>query len=145
MLDPIVVFTDSDGDTLSVVPRDLSEGGDPLSDPIITVSHGTSSHSVMMTDEEFDRVVLALNDLRKGWRPEEERPEPVKVEGWAPPTPGSRKWHYHGPDRRSLCGRWVRLFADDSVFEPDTGPSQNDCAGCRKALDKRKAKEAVHA
>lgn len=68
MLAPIVIFTDRDGDTLSVVPRDLTKGGDPVSDPIISITRHGDSRSVVMTDEDFDSVVEALDLARRGHR-----------------------------------------------------------------------------
>lgn len=56
--------------------------------------------------------------------------------GWGKPA-NSRKWHYF-EDARSICTRW--LFT--GALEPDTGePNPDDCAGCRRALERKKAKE----
>ncbi len=61
--------------------------------------------------------------------------------GWGFP-PVSRKAHFIGTDGRSLCGRVG--FAFDLLLEPDNGPSMDDCAACRKRLD-RLVPEVHHA
>ncbi len=61
-------------------------------------------------------------------------------EGWWWPM-NSRKAHYIGPDGRSLCRKWqswapvVRL----ELEAPDSPPSRDDCAACRRKLEKRQA------
>lgn len=61
--------------------------------------------------------------------------ETPPVEGWGF-TGTSRKAHYFR-DGRSLCGKWG-FRRSSAPHEPDTGPSPDDCAACRKALDKEK-------
>jgi hypothetical protein len=57
--------------------------------------------------------------------------------GWGFP-PVSRKAHYIAPDGRSLCGKLG--FAFNLPLEPDNGrPSPDDCAACRKRLDRKVA------
>jgi hypothetical protein len=58
-------------------------------------------------------------------------------EGWSP-TRG-RKWHFFGPDGRSLCGRWGFNFATREAGNPD---SPDNCVVCRRRLAKRE--EARH-
>jgi hypothetical protein len=56
-------------------------------------------------------------------------------EGWGFPGQ-SRKCHYFEASR-SLCGKWA-LFRER--LEPDTGTkSPDDCAECRRRLDKKLA------
>lgn len=58
-----------------------------------------------------------------------EQPQPV--EGWGF-TGASRKAHYfRGGD--SLCGKYG-FRSPRAPHEPDTGPSSDDCAPCRRAL-----------
>jgi hypothetical protein len=54
-------------------------------------------------------------------------------EGWGVIRPGDRKAHYY-VDMTSLCGR-VGFYR--GPLDPDTGPSRDDCAACRKKLDAR--------
>jgi hypothetical protein len=54
--------------------------------------------------------------------------------GWGFPA-ASRKAHYFDGDLISLCGKWVY----SGPLEPDEGTSKDDCAACRKKLDKAKA------
>lgn len=65
--------------------------------------------------------------------------------GWAFPGT-SRKAHYFGTDERSLCGRWSCMWMPPAAFEPETGkPSRDDCAGCRRKVDKARAAAAPDA
>ena len=58
-------------------------------------------------------------------------------EGWHRP-PGSRKFHYFTEGgTRALCMRYG--FAFGAELQPDEGTSKDDCAVCRKKLDKRQA------
>jgi hypothetical protein len=63
------------------------------------------------------------------------------TEGWAFPSWDARKCHYYGEDRRSLCGKWayVAALAPPPGLQPDEGASPDDCAACRRKLDKRLA------
>lgn len=65
-------------------------------------------------------------------------PEEKTDKGWAF-SANSRKAHYYDAEARSLCGKWVRLFGGDT-YKPETGPSPDDCAGCRRRLDTRGVK-----
>lgn len=66
------------------------------------------------------------------------KPEKPKLtEGWGVIRPGDRKVHYYR-DGMSLCRR-VGFYSGE--LEPDTGPSTDDHAECRKILDKEKAKQ----
>jgi len=57
-------------------------------------------------------------------------PEPS--EGWGLIRPMDRKAHYYR-DMDSLC---QRVFWYSGPLEPDGNHSPDDCAGCRKVLDK---------
>jgi hypothetical protein len=60
--------------------------------------------------------------------------------GWTFPTPDARKCHWFDADNdRSLCGKYMMLRRDPRQFAPDEGASRDDCAACRRAVDKRKA------
>ena len=60
-----------------------------------------------------------------------------RAEGWTWLS-NSRKWHYFiRADGRSLCGKYL-LFKVPDELEADDGPSVDNCAGCVKALRKRK-------
>lgn len=52
----VIIFTDRDGDVLSVVPR---EG---KADPIISVDVEGRFHSIVMNDDELDEVMRGLGD-----------------------------------------------------------------------------------
>jgi hypothetical protein len=58
-------------------------------------------------------------------------------EGWGVIRPGDRKAHYYR-ETMSLCRR-VGFYS--GPLDPDTGISPDDCAACRKALDREKPKE----
>lgn len=71
-----IIFTDRTGDTLSVTPRDLSEFGNPISDPIISItelpgSRAERSLSVVFTDDEARQIIrdLAASLLGEEWGP----------------------------------------------------------------------------
>ena len=51
----------------------------------------------------------------------------------------SQKAHYFTEDGRSLCGKWG--FYHGSV-EQGNDDSADNCTACKKALQRRKAKEA---
>jgi hypothetical protein len=57
--------------------------------------------------------------------------------GWWFPT-NSRKAHFFNDSITSLCGKWMCLGSNPHL-EPDDKPSKDDCAACRKKLDKLKA------
>lgn len=59
-------------------------------------------------------------------------------EGWGVIRPGDRKAHYYR-DMTSLCRR-VGFYRGS--LDPDDAPSRDDCAGCRKVLDREAAKAA---
>lgn len=64
--------------------------------------------------------------------------DPNVVAGWTKPTPEARKFHWFDADEmRSLCGRYILFRRDAKRMEPDTGPSIDDCAPCRRRLDAR--------
>ena len=61
--------------------------------------------------------------------------------GWTNFNGQSRKFHYIPQDEmNALCRKWcVSPFAPRHMiqFEPETGPSKDDCKACRRELDKR--------
>ena len=55
-----------------------------------------------------------------------------KPTGWDLMGGDRGKWHFFGPDGRSLCGKWANLtwnFLTQEVH-PD-----NQCAACRRKLE----------
>lgn len=58
-------------------------------------------------------------------------------EGWGFPQ-RSQKAHYFTEDGRSLCGKWGFYHGD---VEQGNGDSADNCTACKKALQRRKAKE----
>jgi hypothetical protein len=60
-------------------------------------------------------------------------------EGWGVIRPGDRRAHYYR-DGMSLCRR-VGFYA--GPLDPDDKPSPDDCAACRKQLDREQAKAAA--
>jgi len=54
--------------------------------------------------------------------------------GWAFPG-NARKAHWFGEDGRSLCGKWANYGLPAEAHEEDSGPSKDDCVGCRRRLD----------
>ena len=57
--------------------------------------------------------------------------------GWGWPS-NSKKAHYV-VEGRSLCGKWLYL----GQLEQGNDGSPDNCTACKKALEKRKAREAV--
>jgi hypothetical protein len=60
------------------------------------------------------------------------------TEGWGVIRPGDRKAHYYR-ETMALCRR-VGFYR--GPLDPEDHPSKDDCAACRKVLDKEKAKAA---
>lgn len=60
------------------------------------------------------------------------------AEGWGVIRPGDRKAHYYR-EMWSLCDK-VGFYQGE--LEPDNGPSGDDCAPCRKRLDRERAQAA---
>ena len=60
-----------------------------------------------------------------------------EAEGWGF-THTSRKCHYFRGGF-SLCGKYG-FRSPNAPLDPDEGKSKDDCAQCRKALDREKAK-----
>jgi len=58
-------------------------------------------------------------------------------EGWGWIT-NSPKWHYF-VDGRSLCGKWIGL----GELEQGNDGSPDNCTACKRALEKRRAKQAL--
>ena len=58
-----------------------------------------------------------------------------RSEGWGVIRPGDRKAHYYR-DRTSLCRR-VGFYS--GPLDPDEFKSPQDCAACRKQLDRETA------
>lgn len=50
------------------------------------------------------------------------------------------KWHYFLANGNSLCGRWMTF---GRAFEQGNDGSPDNCAACRKKLEKIKAKTAL--
>lgn len=53
---------------------------------------------------------------------------------------GWRKAHYFRGDRRSLCGKWGAHGHPLMAFSPEDpafGAAEDDCAACRRKLDKQ--------
>jgi hypothetical protein len=62
------------------------------------------------------------------------------VAGWSKPE-NSRKWHYYGVDRRSLCGKWILLSGcidEDNQTTDSAGKA--DCVICARKLAVSKLK-----
>lgn len=64
-------------------------------------------------------------------------PESALTEGWGIIRPGDRKAHYYRSDGFSLCRR-VGFYR--GPLDADSFQSKDDCAACRKVLDREKAK-----
>lgn len=54
-------------------------------------------------------------------------------QGWYGP-PNSRRWHYIGPDARSLCGKWLVPGWNATLIDKAFGPANGDCATCKAKL-----------
>lgn len=66
---------------------------------------------------------------------------PTKLtEGWTWII-GSPKWHYVR-NFRSLCGRWLLLVMPEDI-EQGNDTSKDNCMGCRRKLEKERAKNVV--
>lgn len=62
-------------------------------------------------------------------------------EGWGWPS-DSRKAHYFAADGRSLCGKWGRFGLPLTAGDYE---SPDDCADCRRRLNKRQPKDLMEA
>ena len=62
-------------------------------------------------------------------------------EGWGIIRPGDRRAHYYR-DMMSLCRR-VGFYR--GTLDPDAFKSKDDCAACRKVLDREAAKTTAEA
>lgn len=83
---------------------------------------------------------LERGSYENGWRAAKEESYRQYQEGWTWLI-NSRKWHFFtSKDGRSLCGKFL-LFRLPDDLEPDDSKSPDDCAGCRRALDKRSAND----
>ncbi len=60
----------------------------------------------------------------------------AEPEGWGVIRPGDRRAHYYR-EGMSLCRR-VGFYS--GPLDPDTFKSKDDCAACRKVLDREQAK-----
>ena len=64
--------------------------------------------------------------------------------GWyGPPT--SRRWHFIGPDSRSLCRKWLVPAWSDELIDRAYGPANGDCASCKAKLEASTAAAAAEA
>ncbi len=54
--------------------------------------------------------------------------------GWKPLS-NSRKWHFFGADRRSLCGKWLTLSSTVGEFESNESP--DNCSACARKVKAR--------
>lgn len=54
--------------------------------------------------------------------------------GWGKPTSQSRKWHYFGADRRSLCGSYGWIVGE---LEQGNDSSPDNCATCKRKLSEQ--------
>lgn len=63
-----------------------------------------------------------------------------RAEGWVRPE-GARRWHFQAASGRTLCGRYGG-FPEGSLRGDTTYPTSEDCAGCRRRLDDRKARQS---
>lgn len=53
--------------------------------------------------------------------------------GWARPLNSRRHHFFKAGEITSICGKWM-LYSDNR--EPDTFESPDDCASCRKKINK---------
>lgn len=60
----------------------------------------------------------------------------TKPAGWSRPLNSKKHHYFEEGSSESICGKW--LFFGGSR-EPDTFESPDDCAACRKKLNKAKA------
>ncbi|WIE81249.1 hypothetical protein [Curtobacterium sp. MCSS17_016] len=69
---------------------------------------------------------------------------PAADKGWAK-LAEARKYHFYGHDARSLCGRYLAMFAPADAFEAHMGgftPAPDDCSACMKKLEKQTDKRS---
>jgi len=55
--------------------------------------------------------------------------------GWADPWHG-RKAHWFNDEGRSLCGKYGSMGFTGDRFDVSLDPSPDDCAPCRRKLDR---------
>lgn len=65
----------------------------------------------------------------------------MENKGWGP-CQGTKKWHYFVRGR-SLCGSFMLFFYGDAKLEDDKHDSVDNCATCRKKLEKKAIIEAA--
>lgn len=93
------------------------------------------------TGEDWERhqVEVALRAVMAPLSTTGEDAETEKLtEGWGVIRPGDRRAHYYR-NMDSLC-REVGFYRGE--LDSDNGPSRDDCAACRKVLDREAAKAA---
>lgn len=56
-----------------------------------------------------------------------------RIAGWARPINANKHHYFKENEMTSICGKWM-LFSDNR--EPDTFESADDCAACRKKINK---------
>jgi hypothetical protein len=61
------------------------------------------------------------------------------TEGWGVIRPGDRRAHYY----RSMTALCRRVGFYQGPLEPDEFASKQDCAACRKVLDREKTKASA--
>ena len=61
----------------------------------------------------------------------------IPQEGWTY-LMNAIKWHYFGPDGRSLCMRW--FYGGPKTDYRDSPPNFDGCVACTRKLERRNAR-----
>lgn len=94
-------------------------------------------HGPIPDQEWWTLLRLALLELRDARQGVLKREVIERSAGWARPAK-SRKYHYFARDEvTSICRRW--MYSGER--EPDSFESPDDCAVCRRKLNKGKENE----
>lgn len=67
-----------------------------------------------------------------------EQARSIQLKGWGWPG-ASKKAHYYNNDARSLCGKWIYT----GVLEEGNDNSSDNCAECKKRLQKNNTSAAI--
>lgn len=94
---------------------------------------GADLPALAHVEERDDMVALAqwLDD--QGVKAPPPPPPPLPA-GWAFPHGATKAHYFEAEGTRSLCGRWGQF--DGRVRTPDDHRSPDDCASCRRKVDR---------
>jgi len=101
---------------------------------------------LLLTDTEVEDAMQELETEPETTDKKEAEPEAdekKKETGWGNPRPFDTrsKFHYFSGEGMALCGKWAR-FAGSPTVEEGMDDHKDNCAACKKAIAKYRAKAA---